>query len=67
MTLEVRPVTAERWDDLERLFGPSGAYSGCWCMYLRIKASEWEANGNAALRMSIGRAALHAATRSNPC
>jgi GNAT superfamily N-acetyltransferase len=53
VTLEVRPVTAERWNDLERLFGPSGAYSGCWCMYLRIKASEWEANGNAGNRSAM--------------
>jgi len=27
--LAIHPVTPERWDDLERLFGPSGAYSNC--------------------------------------
>ncbi len=31
--LEFQPVTAERWQDLEALFGESGAYGGCWCMY----------------------------------
>jgi L-amino acid N-acyltransferase YncA len=42
--LTVRPVTPDRWDDLAALFGPNGAYSGCWCMYLRESAKEFEAN-----------------------
>ena len=41
---EIRPATAERWRDLEALFGPSGAYSGCWCMFLRESAREFDAN-----------------------
>jgi GNAT superfamily N-acetyltransferase len=44
--LRFRPLTAERWDDLERLFGPErGAYFGCWCMFWRVKRSEFEALG----------------------
>ncbi len=39
--IEVRPVTPERWADLERLFGPSGAYGGCWCMYFRMRRKDW--------------------------
>src|SRR5688500_14923177 len=39
----VRPVTPSRWNDLETLFGPSGAYSGCWCMFFRQTASEYSA------------------------
>jgi GNAT superfamily N-acetyltransferase len=35
-TLEVHPLTPERWPDLVRLFGPSGADGGCWCMYWRL-------------------------------
>ena len=31
--MRIEPVTAERWDDLERLFGPNGAYSDCWCTW----------------------------------
>jgi len=46
----VEPVTADRWDDLERLFGPSGAYSGCWCTWWRLAAKEWDAAGNAGRR-----------------
>lgn len=44
MALEIHPVTPQRWDDLETLFGPSGAYSGCWCMYLRESAREFDEN-----------------------
>jgi hypothetical protein len=32
MPTEVYPVTADRWPDLEALFGPKGRYAGCWCM-----------------------------------
>jgi GNAT superfamily N-acetyltransferase len=40
--LTVVPVTSERWADLEKLFGPNGAYAGCWCMWWRLKRSEFE-------------------------
>jgi GNAT superfamily N-acetyltransferase len=39
---EIAPLTADRWPDLERLFGERGASSGCWCMWWRIGAKEWE-------------------------
>jgi GNAT superfamily N-acetyltransferase len=35
------PLTPERWPDLERLFGPNGAYSGCWCMFWRQTGPEF--------------------------
>lgn len=37
------PVTPDRWDDLEQLFGENGACEGCWCMYWRVPAAEYEA------------------------
>ena len=37
--VEVHPLTAERWADFERLFGPRGAYGGCWCMFWRLRSS----------------------------
>lgn len=37
------PLTSERWADLERLFGPSGAYSNCWCAYQRVTGREFSA------------------------
>ncbi|HEX9891344.1 MAG TPA: GNAT family N-acetyltransferase [Actinomycetota bacterium] len=42
MTLEVHPVTADRWKDLTRLFGPNGATSGCWCMWWRQTSAEYD-------------------------
>jgi GNAT superfamily N-acetyltransferase len=51
--LTFRPVTPDRWDDLATLFGSSGGYSGCWCMYLRESAKEFDAlcpNGGAGNR-----------------
>jgi len=32
----VTPATAERWPDLEALFGSSGASAGCWYMFWRL-------------------------------
>ena len=37
-----RPLTRRNWPDLEQLFGPRGASAGCWCMWWRLKRSEWE-------------------------
>ena len=36
------PVTPDRWDDLEKLFGKHGAYSGCWCMWWRLPRAQFE-------------------------
>jgi ribosomal protein S18 acetylase RimI-like enzyme len=41
--LDVRPVTPDRWRELAEFFGPSGAYSGCWCMWWRLPGSEFSA------------------------
>jgi GNAT superfamily N-acetyltransferase len=51
--IEVRPVTEERWDDLVRLFGPRGGYSGCWCMWWRERAKDFDRNGNAGNRRGM--------------
>ncbi len=40
--LQCKPVTIELWSDLEKLFGEHGACAGCWCMWWRIKRSEFE-------------------------
>lgn len=40
---EVHPAAPERWADLERLFGRSGAYSNCWCSYWKIRRDEFDA------------------------
>ena len=38
----VKPLTPELWPDYEDLFGPRGAYGGCWCMYWRTTRKEFE-------------------------
>ncbi len=47
MSLEIHPVTPGRWDDLVALFGPSGAFGGCWCMFPILSSKDFQANGNA--------------------
>lgn len=42
--LEFHPLTPDRWPDLQRLFGVRGACAGCWCMWWRLRRSEWEKN-----------------------
>lgn len=39
----IHPLTPDRWDDLERLFGRQGAYSGCWCMWWRLAGADYGA------------------------
>jgi GNAT superfamily N-acetyltransferase len=56
---EIRPVTPDRWRDLERLFGPQGAYSNCWCMYWRARRRDFRA-----LTPGKRKAALRAWVRS---
>lgn len=40
--VEVNPLTPDRWPDLELLFGPNGAVAGCWCMWFRQTAAEFD-------------------------
>lgn len=39
--IQVSPASAERWQDIETLFGTRGAYSGCWCMFWRMKRKDF--------------------------
>ena len=36
------PVTTQNWSDFETVMGPRGATGGCWCMYLRQSAAEFD-------------------------
>lgn len=50
----IRPLTPERWEDLETLFGPTrGAVSGCWCMFFRLTRAEWTAMGRDGRKMAF--------------
>lgn len=43
-SVRVYPLTPDRWPHLEKLFGPSGAYGGCWCMWFRLRRKEFDAS-----------------------
>jgi GNAT superfamily N-acetyltransferase len=35
-------LTHDKWDDIEKLFGPKGACAGCWCMWWKLSKSQFE-------------------------
>jgi len=37
-----QPLTPDRWNDFEALFGPRGACGGCWCMLWRLSRKEFD-------------------------
>jgi GNAT superfamily N-acetyltransferase len=53
MRTEIHPLTPERWRDFERLFGPRGAYGGCWCMYWRVARSAFKDGQGAGNRRAM--------------
>lgn len=63
-SLECHPLTPGRWPDLVRLFGDSGAFSGCWCMFWRITRSEFARN--APNKRARNKQALKAMVDSGP-
>ena len=52
-TLDIHPVTPDRWDDLAALFGRQGAVGGCWCMWWRLRASDFGRQSRAARRQAF--------------
>jgi GNAT superfamily N-acetyltransferase len=52
-TLAVYPLTPDRWPHLETLFGPDGAYRGCWCMWWRVPAKTYEQNAGSGNRDAL--------------
>lgn len=40
-TLEIVPLTPDRWDDVASLFGEGGDPKSCSCMYWRIRSKDW--------------------------
>jgi GNAT superfamily N-acetyltransferase len=51
--IRVLPATPERWPDLAALFGPRGACGGCWCMYWRRTAADFNRRKGRANRASL--------------
>lgn len=51
--LSIHPVTPARWNDLEVLFGPEGAYKGCWCAFWRLRQKDFQAADDADRRAHL--------------
>jgi GNAT superfamily N-acetyltransferase len=51
--VEFHPVTPEYWKDLEALFGERGAYGNCWCMWWRMKRSEFDKQSGAEKKQAL--------------
>ena len=43
LEVDCHPLSADRWQDLEMLFGLRGACGGCWCMYWRLPRAQFTA------------------------
>jgi len=40
--LTCHPLTPDRWNDFEALFGRNGACGGCWCMLWRLPRKQFD-------------------------
>lgn len=47
------PATADRWPDLEALFGERGACGGCWCMVWRLPRAAYDAGKSGGNRKAL--------------
>jgi GNAT superfamily N-acetyltransferase len=55
VNLSFHPLSPDRWDDVETLFGERGACAGCWCMYWRLGAKEYSAGKGPANKAAFRR------------
>ncbi len=46
--LTFKLLTPETWKDFENLFGERGACAGCWCMWWKLKRSQFDKQKGAA-------------------
>jgi GNAT superfamily N-acetyltransferase len=53
MALDVHPLTPDRWEDLAVLFDRPGDARGCWCMYWRVRGSEFDRLGGRRARAAF--------------
>ena len=40
-SIEIVPLTPDRWDDVAALFGEGGDPRTCWCMFWRVRSKDW--------------------------
>jgi GNAT superfamily N-acetyltransferase len=46
VTLDIAPVTPDRWPDMVELFSSKGDASGCWCQWFRVHPKTYSRNGS---------------------
>lgn len=51
--VRVEAATPERWDDVVRVAGDRGFYSGCWCMWWRVTSREYKERSGDGLRVGL--------------
>ena len=51
--MDFHPLTPDRWHDFEQLFGPKGAYGGCWCMWWRLTRARFKQQQGEANRLAM--------------
>jgi ribosomal protein S18 acetylase RimI-like enzyme len=67
VTLAIRPLTPDRWGDLEAIFNAKGCSvaRGCWCMYYRVSGKGAYTRPSESQR-SLSKAALEALAARDP-
>jgi GNAT superfamily N-acetyltransferase len=53
--IEFHPLTLARWKDFEALFGERGACGGCWCMFPRLRRTDFQRQKGAANKKAMRR------------
>jgi GNAT superfamily N-acetyltransferase len=51
--IRVEVASPDRWADVERLAGPRGFASGCWCMWWRVSSQEFSERRGDGLRSGL--------------
>ncbi len=55
--LRYEPLDDSNWSALAKLFGPKGAYGGCWCMWWRLRKRDFDAQRGTANKRALRRLA----------
>ena len=54
-TLDIHPLTRDRWDDLVTVFDRPGDPKGCWCMNYRVRSRDFDRLWGQGARAAFGR------------
>jgi GNAT superfamily N-acetyltransferase len=54
-TVQIVPLSPDRWDDVAALFGEGGDPKTCWCMFWRLRSKDWSFANTAEAREGFHR------------